>query len=163
MKTYKIEVATREVELRGLDEKAKEDLTDIIRANEIRTNARLMKKGLISADEYLMEKQSVMGLSFASEPVVKYLTTPEGKRALLLAMLKTQDATEAEIAEMIAGMGDDETKAGAVFAIIFEEAYPKKKTAKTNPPDSTDPESPTSGEPSSATIPSGSTQPPSPA
>ncbi len=157
MKTYKVPTATRELTLLGMTDGVKEDVTDIVRAREIRTNTRLMKKGLLTAEEFLSEKQSILGLTFASEPVVRFLASVEGKTALAKAMC--EEATDAEVAELAGCMSDSETPAGAVFEMIFEEAYPKKKTVKTTSQPSTVPESPTSGEPSSATIHSGSTQP----
>ena len=126
MKTYKVAVGERELTLRGLTNQVKEDVTDVVRANEIRTNARLLKKGLITGEEYLTEKQSVMGLNFASEPLIKFITTPEGKESLVRAMVVNEDVTDAEIQELVASLQDSDTAIGAVFTVIFEDAYPKK-------------------------------------
>jgi len=149
MKTYRIETANGTYHLSGLIDKVKETIEDIVQANERMALHRQMTKGLLTPEVYTMEKAGIQAMGFASEAVMKFISTPKGEKELFRAMLehggKLELVKSDDIQAVIDAKNIKDSDAALTIAAIWTDAYPKA----TPPSDSTAPAGETNSTPSS--------------
>lgn len=153
MKTYKLLAGDKIYTVAGLTDDVKTDLVDIVQAQEKNRNHKQLKKGLIDAEVYTTNQQSIQGIGFASEAVIKHLATQRGKKDLYRAMLehggKYDTVSDEQVNAVLDAAEDDTSEAWTVVQQIWEDALPKGRT----PPRSTQPAAETPCEQSSSTCP----------
>lgn len=127
MKTYTIDLNGRKLTLRGLIADVKEHIVDLVIAEKDSSNERRFRKGLMPADRYKLIQQEILAISWISDAVIFFLSTPEGSRELMRAMIE-ETVSDAELDQLVELRQDPESQVFAVCKMIFDDAYPKKKT-----------------------------------
>lgn len=162
MKTYTVATSSgTHYTFAGFVDGIKETLEDTVQAAERSKLFRQFKKGLLAAEVYAADRESVQAMSFDSQAVVKYCTaTRAGQRHVIRLLLeaggKLREVSEADIDAVHADYLDTASEIHQTFLRIWDDAFPKPTRGASAPQVLTAEPDGINGEPSSATTPSGS-------
>ncbi len=88
MKTYPVEIGGKTFILDGMTDKVKESILDIVKAREFKASMRLFQKRLIDQGEFDALKDTVLAMTFVSQPSLRYIADPDGLKAVYKIMAK---------------------------------------------------------------------------
>lgn len=139
MKLYKIELNGKPFTLSGLTNEVKDEICDVVQVDAERGWMRRCRKGMYQDGEALLFRPKK--LPFASEEVLNYTMSEAGAKRFYKAMLAGPEGyvvTDEDVEALYRAQSDVNSEIGTICRLMFEDAYPKKKTeTPTIPPSST--------------------------